>query len=174
MTDSYVWNVVKVMEHQTSTAIELLRSKDALSSSFVTHFIDFIPMYSANAAYNALSNVIYIPPGLMVRPIFTYGGAPELNYGALGGILTHEIMHGFDGTGKNYDGTGKRTGWFSEASNRAYANLIECHNVNIENAPKARHYQDYPAEYLADTMGRGSILKVYRKAFKKSPVSLGI
>ncbi|XP_064463770.1 endothelin-converting enzyme 1-like [Ornithodoros turicata] len=173
MTDSYVSNVVKVTEHQTSTAIDMLRSKDVLSASIMTRLIAFIPMYSANAPYNALSNVIYIPPGLMVRPIFTDGGAPALNYGALGGILTHEIMHGFDNTGKKYDGTGKRTGWFSEASNRAYANLVQCHNVSIENAPKARHYADYPAEYLADTMGRGSILKVYRKAFKKSPVSLG-
>ncbi|XP_064469370.1 neprilysin-1-like [Ornithodoros turicata] len=173
MTDSYVSNVMKMVPHLTSSAIDLLRNKDALNASVVARFTASIPIYSANAAYHALYNVIYIPPGLMVRPIFAYGGAPELNYGALGGILTHEIMHGFETTGKKYDGTGNRTGWFSEASNRAYANLIQCHNVSIENAPKARHYADYPGEYLADTMGRGSLLKVYRKALETSPVRLG-
>ncbi|XP_064463810.1 membrane metallo-endopeptidase-like 1 [Ornithodoros turicata] len=173
MTDTYVSNVVKAKKHLTSSVIALLRNKDALNASIVSRFVAFIPIYSANAAYNALTNGIYIPPGIMVRPIFTYGGTPELNYGALGGILTHETMHGYDNKGKNYDGTGNKTDWFSEASNRAYANLVQCHNVSIENAPKARHYADYPHEYLADTMGRGSILKVYRKALEKSTVRLG-
>ncbi|XP_064469779.1 neprilysin-1-like [Ornithodoros turicata] len=108
----------------------------------------------------------------MSRPAFIYGGPPEVNFGALGFIITHKLMHGFDVTGRLFDGLGELNDWFTDMSRNAYEEREICHARSIENSPKARHFVDYPGEYLADTMGTDSLLKAYKKASLNSTVTL--
>ncbi|XP_064469500.1 neprilysin-1-like [Ornithodoros turicata] len=132
-----------------------------------------LPIYSGNAAYFAQFNTIFIPAGILYRPAFAGGGPPEINYGALGAVLTHELMHGYDIYGRQHDGYGQVTGWFTDASKRSYSALVRCHNVNIDNAPKARRSDEQLNEYLADSMGRTSLFNAYRRATETSVATLG-
>ncbi|XP_064474944.1 endothelin-converting enzyme homolog isoform X2 [Ornithodoros turicata] len=131
------------------------------------------PPHVVNGAYIATLNRIFITAALLFTPIFSYGAPPEVNYGALGSVVTHELMHGYDTFGRNYDGAGHFKPWFTGKSIAEYDKIIRCHNETIENAPKARAYEDYDIEYLADTMGTTSLLRAYKKASEKSHVTLG-
>ncbi|XP_064472767.1 endothelin-converting enzyme homolog [Ornithodoros turicata] len=131
------------------------------------------PPYFINGAYVPTANRIIITNALLLTPVFSYGAPPEVNYGALGSGVTHELMHGYDTFGRNYDGAGHFKPWFTNESIAEYDKIVRCHNETIEKAPKARAYKDYPLEYLADTMGTTSLLRAYKAASEKSHVSLG-
>ncbi|XP_064474939.1 neprilysin-1-like [Ornithodoros turicata] len=131
------------------------------------------PLFFVNGAYIPTQNRIVIGTALLLTPIFSYGAPPEVNYGTLGSTVTHELMHGYDTSGRNYDGAGHFKPWFTEKSIAEYDKIVRCHNETIEKAPKARAYKDYPLEYLADTLGITSRLRAYKKASEKSHVTLG-
>ncbi|XP_064454950.1 neprilysin-1-like [Ornithodoros turicata] len=173
MTDSYISNMMKMTSLKQSTLYDMLRRKGNFDWFVQYQMAASVPVYSGNAVYSATLNEIFIAPGIMGRPIFTYGGPPEVNYGALGNIVAHEFMHGFDESGRNYDGVGKAVDLFTEASKQAYADLVGCHNVSIERAPKARSYSDYAREYLADTMATATVLRAFKKASRRATVTLG-
>ncbi|XP_064472766.1 neprilysin-1-like [Ornithodoros turicata] len=142
------------------------------NSSFVDPRYTY-PAYLINGAYIPTQNRIFIANVLLLTPVFSYGAPPEVNYGTLGTAVTHELMHGYDTSGRNYDGAGHFKPWFTEKSTAEYDKIVRCHNETIEKAPKARAYEDYDIEYLADTMGTTSQLRAYKKASEKSHVTLG-
>ncbi|XP_064462172.1 neprilysin-1-like [Ornithodoros turicata] len=131
------------------------------------------PVYSANAWYLAQTNTIVIPATIMFSPMFSHGAPPEVNYGALGRIITHEMMHGYDEFGRNFDGSGRRSTWFTNGSARAYEKLVGCHNISVNKATKTTRFEAFFNEYLADTMGERSLLKAYRMASRRSSVTIG-
>ena len=54
------------------------------------------------------------PAGILQPPFFKGGWPRYLNYGAMGMVIGHEITHGFDDQGRQYDGTGSLSPWWSE------------------------------------------------------------
>ena len=58
-------------------------------------------LFHANAFYSPLYNYILIPPGLLQPPAFHPDLPQSINFGSLGVILSHELLHGFDNQGKN-------------------------------------------------------------------------
>ncbi|XP_064481354.1 neprilysin-1-like isoform X2 [Ornithodoros turicata] len=132
-----------------------------------------VPVHIVNAFYSVADNAMIVPPAVMLRPAFALGGPPEVNYGALGRILTHEIMHGFDEVGRHFDGKGVNNSLYAEASLQKYEALLRCHNKSVEGATKTRRSASYKNEYLADTMGAMSLHKAYKKAKRGSEVHLG-
>jgi len=71
-----------------------------------------------NAYYNPELNEIVFPAGILQPPFFNANADDAANYGAIGAVIGHEISHGFDDQGSQYDGSGNlldAPGWFTQA-----------------------------------------------------------
>ena len=66
-----------------------------------------------NAYYNPTGNEIVFPAAILQPPFFDPDGDMAINYGGVGGVIGHEMTHGFDDQGRRYDGTGKLTDWWT-------------------------------------------------------------
>jgi endothelin-converting enzyme/putative endopeptidase len=75
---------------------------------------------TVNAYYNPLMNQITFPAAILQPPYFDPRADPAVNYGAIGAIIGHEIGHGFDDQGSQFDGTGKYTNWWTPESKAAF------------------------------------------------------
>jgi len=79
-----------------------------------------------NAWYSPNHNTITFPAGILQPPFFQ-GGLPRyLNYGAMGTVIGHEITHGFDDQGRQYDGTAKIAPWWSQDTVQAFSGRAQC------------------------------------------------
>ena len=67
---------------------------------------------TSNAYYNPLLNEIVFPAGILQPPAFDLDATDAVNYGAIGVVIGHEISHGFDDQGAQFDAQGRlcRTG----------------------------------------------------------------
>lgn len=74
-----------------------------------------------NAYYDPLANQITFPAAILQPPFFDPNADPAVNYGAIGAVIGHEIGHGFDDQGSQFDGTGKFTNWWTPAAKTAFA-----------------------------------------------------
>jgi putative endopeptidase len=75
---------------------------------------------TVNAYYNPLMNQITFPAAILQPPYFDPKADPAVNYGAIGAIIGHEIGHGFDDQGSQFDGSGKFTNWWSPEAKTAF------------------------------------------------------
>jgi putative endopeptidase len=66
-----------------------------------------------NAYYNPNGNEIVFPAAILQPPFFDPDGDTAINYGAIGGVIGHETTHGFDDSGRHYDGSGRLTDWWT-------------------------------------------------------------
>jgi putative endopeptidase len=66
-----------------------------------------------NAYYSSTKNEIVFPAAILQPPFFDPEGDPAVNYGGIGGVIGHEITHGFDDQGRKSDGDGKLTDWWT-------------------------------------------------------------
>jgi predicted metalloendopeptidase len=78
------------------------------------------PPYIVNAYYYHEMNEIVVPGGNFLWPFFREEAAIGWNYGAVGSIVAHEIVHAFDGEGRLFDAAGRLEPWWSPADERRY------------------------------------------------------
>ena len=78
------------------------------------------PPQTVNASYNPLLNQITFPAGILQPPFFDPNADAAVNYGAIGAVIGHEIGHGFDDQGRQFDEKGRIRNWWSAASNKAF------------------------------------------------------
>ncbi|MGZ3272949.1 MAG: M13 family metallopeptidase [Caulobacteraceae bacterium] len=69
---------------------------------------------TVNAYYDPSKNEIVFPAAILAPPFFDPQADMAINYGAIGGVIGHEMTHGFDDQGRQYDGTGKLTDWWTK------------------------------------------------------------
>jgi len=69
-----------------------------------------------NAYYNPLLNQITFPAAILQPPFFDPNADPAVNYGAIGAVIGHEIGHGFDDQGRQFDATGRLRDWWTAES----------------------------------------------------------
>lgn len=88
---------------------------------------------TVNAYYDASKNEIAIPAGILQPPYFNYEADQAPNYGGIGAIIAHEMGHGFDDAGSQYDSDGNRNNWWTENDLNQYKKrtekLIEQYNA---------------------------------------------
>ncbi len=68
---------------------------------------------TVNAYYNPVMNEIVFPAAILQPPYFDASVDDAVNYGAIGGVIGHEISHGFDDSGRQYDGDGNLRDWWT-------------------------------------------------------------
>ena len=69
---------------------------------------------TVNAYYNPTTNEICFPAGILQPPFFDMNADDAANYGAIGVVIGHEMTHGFDDQGRNYDKMGNLANWWTE------------------------------------------------------------
>ncbi|XP_065701115.1 neprilysin isoform X2 [Patagioenas fasciata] len=79
-----------------------------------------------NAFYSASRNQIVFPAGILQPPFFSASQPKSLNYGGIGMVIGHEITHGFDDNGRNFNENGDLVDWWSEESARNFKELSQC------------------------------------------------
>lgn len=73
-----------------------------------------------NAYYSPTTNEICFPAGILQPPFFDVEADDALNYGAIGGVIGHEMSHGFDDQGCQFDVTGNQRNWWTAADKAAF------------------------------------------------------
>jgi putative endopeptidase len=68
---------------------------------------------TVNAYYSPTKNEIVFPAAILQPPFFDPHGDPAVNYGGIGGVIGHELTHGFDDQGRKSDGDGRLTDWWT-------------------------------------------------------------
>jgi len=69
---------------------------------------------TVNAYYNPAGNEIVFPAGILQPPFFYLDADDAVNYGAIGVVIGHEMTHGFDDQGRNFDKNGNMTDWWTK------------------------------------------------------------
>jgi putative endopeptidase len=69
---------------------------------------------TVNAYYNPLFNEIVFPAGILQPPFYNYRADEAVNYGGIGAVIGHEISHGFDDQGSQFDAEGNLKNWWAE------------------------------------------------------------
>jgi putative endopeptidase len=75
---------------------------------------------TVNAYYNPPTNEITFPAGIMQPPFFDPKADDAVNYGGMGSVIGHEITHGFDDQGRQFDALGNLSGWWSGADTKEF------------------------------------------------------
>lgn len=109
--DIFLRNVFLLGEYSTQKMIQRIKE----NRSFWEQGI-----YRVNAYYYETFNQIVIPYAIITDPFYKKGGSRAWNYGSIGFTIGHEMCHGFDDEGKEYDSFGRKSSWWTRADNRAY------------------------------------------------------
>ncbi len=80
---------------------------------------------TVNAYYNPTTNEICFPAGILQAPFFDPEADDAVNYGAIGVVIGHEMTHGFDDQGRQFDKDGNFTNWWTDADAAAFNELAE-------------------------------------------------
>ncbi|MCM3877008.1 MAG: M13 family metallopeptidase, partial [Thermoanaerobaculia bacterium] len=75
---------------------------------------------TVNAYYSATMNEIVFPAGILQPPFFHADGDDAVNYGGIGVVIGHEMSHGFDDSGSQYDADGNLKNWWTPEDRKAY------------------------------------------------------
>lgn len=81
---------------------------------------------TSDAYYNPLLNEIVFPAGILQPPAFSLEASDAVNYGAIGVVIGHEISHGFDDQGAQYDARGRLQNWWSDADLKGFQSRTDC------------------------------------------------
>jgi len=88
---------------------------------------------TVNAYYSPLENAIVFPAAILQPPFFSPDATPAQNFGGIGAVIGHEIGHGFDDQGSQYDGDGALNNWWTdedrEAFNKRTQSLVDQYKV---------------------------------------------
>jgi putative endopeptidase len=81
---------------------------------------------TVNAYYDPSFNDINFPAGILQPPFFDFTVDPAVNFGGIGVVIGHEMTHGFDDEGSQYDGKGNLREWQTAEDRKAFTERTEC------------------------------------------------
>ena len=85
----------------------------------------FMTPQTVNAYYNPGTNEICFPAAILRPPFFDPAADPAVNYGGIGAVIGHEIGHGFDDQGSQYDGDGNLVNWWTDDDRSRFGERTE-------------------------------------------------
>ncbi len=129
---------------------------------------------TVNAGYNPLQNDITFPAAILQPPFF-YGNADDaVNYGAIGMAIGHEMTHGFDDQGRNFDKDGNMINWWTEQDAEQFTKrtqlLVDQYNAFTVLDSVHVNGQLSLGENIADFGGLTVTLEAYRMSLEGKPV----
>jgi putative endopeptidase len=126
-----------------------------------------------NDAYSGALIDIVFPAGILQPPIFDETADPAINYGAVGGVIGHELTHGFDDKGRKYDSKGTLRDWWQPSDAKVFearAKVFGAQYSAYEPVPGSHINGDLTmGENLADLGGLTLALDAYHASLKGRP-----
>ncbi len=117
--DSYAQNILRANQFQIGRNFQDLgkpRDKTRMGMTPPT----------VNASYSPQNNDITFPAGILQPPFFNFNADDAINYGAIGGVIGHEITHGFDDQGSRFDADGNLKSWWTDEDKKQFDERASC------------------------------------------------
>jgi putative endopeptidase len=157
---------------KAATAFELRENMSRVGKS-VNHELWSMTAPTLNAYYNPLHNEIVFPAGILLPPFFDPQADDAVNYGGIATVIGHEISHGFDDQGSQFDAQGRFSNWWTKE---------DLANFKARGAALAKQFNQYVAVdtlhvngklTLGENIGDLCGVTVAYQAFKKTPQGQG-
>jgi putative endopeptidase len=135
---------------------------------------------TVNAYYNPELNEIVFPASILQPPFFDANADDAVNYGGIGAVIGHEISHGFDDQGAQYDGDGNLRDWWSPSDHKNFKAktkmLVDQYNAYSPLPGYNVNGELTLGENIADNSGLAIAYKAYKLSLKgkKAPVIDGL
>jgi endothelin-converting enzyme/putative endopeptidase len=123
---------------------------------------------TSNAYYNPSLNEIVFPAGILQPPAFDVNATDAVNYGAIGVVIGHEISHGFDDQGAQFDAQGRLANWWTPEDNKQFTAKGQCVVKQFDNTfiePGLHHNGKL---VLGESIGDLAGAKIAYRAYQKS------
>jgi len=121
-----------------------------------------------NASYNPTRNEITFPAAILQPPFFDAGADDAVNYGGIGGVIGHEMSHGFDDQGSQFDADGNLHDWFTKADHDKFAEKTKALVAQYNLYEPVPDYHVNGALTLGENIGDNSGLAIAYKAYRIS------
>jgi putative endopeptidase len=129
-----------------------------------------------NDAYNGSLRDIVFPAGILQSPLFDPAADSAVNYGAIGGVIGHELTHGFDDEGRKLDSSGQLRDWWTAADAAAFeakAKVLGAQYSSYQPVPGTHINGDLTmGENIADLGGLSVALEAYHRSLKGKPAAV--
>jgi putative endopeptidase len=131
---------------------------------------------TVNAYYNPTMNEIVFPAAILQPPFFDMTADDAANYGAIGAVIGHEISHGFDDSGSQFDGDGVLRNWWTDDDRKAFeavgAKLVAQYETYEPIPGKKLNGKLTLGENIADLSGLQIAYKAYRRSLGGKPAPM--
>ena len=126
-----------------------------------------------NAYNNSAKNEIVFPAGILQPPFFYPEGDDAINYGAIGGVIGHEIIHGFDNSGRKFDANGNQVEWWTAEDAKRFEERANCIVKQFDGyvVDSGVHQKGalVQGESIADLGGLTIAYRAYKKSLEGKP-----
>jgi putative endopeptidase len=123
---------------------------------------------TVNASYNSTSNEITFPAAILQPPFFDATADDAANYGGIGAVIGHEMSHGFDDQGSQFDADGNLHDWFTKADHEKFAEKTKALVAQYNAYEPVPDYHVNGALTLGENIGDNSGLAIAYKAYRIS------
>jgi putative endopeptidase len=123
---------------------------------------------TVNASYNSTSNEITFPAAILHPPFFDASADDAANYGGIGAVIGHEMSHGFDDSGSQFDADGNLHDWFTKADHDKFAEKTKALIAQYNAYEPVPGYHVNGALTLGENIGDNSGLAIAYKAYRIS------
>ena len=158
---SYAGNILRARQFQVKRNLEdINKPVDRTRWGFTPPTV--------NASYSGVNNDITFPAGILQPPFFNFEADDAINYGAIGGVIGHEISHGFDDSGSRFDADGNLKMWWTDEDRKKFEERADCVVKQFNG------YEVQPGLFingkltLGENIGDFAGLTIAYEAFKKS------
>jgi putative endopeptidase len=130
---------------------------------------------TVNAYYNAQHNEIVFPAGILQPPLFDFRADTATNYGAIGSVMGHELTHGFDDSGAQYDAQGRLNNWWDPADYKHFTALADAVANQMSQYEFDGQHEDgklVEGEAIADLGGLELAWDAYKQADTQHPSTI--
>ncbi|EDV44465.1 uncharacterized protein Dana_GF20372 [Drosophila ananassae] len=161
VSDNFIDNVLSILQWESEKVLHLLR-QPVDKEKWTTE-----PAV-VNAFYNPNKNDIVFPAGIL-QPLFYSQHFPKsLNYGGIGVVIGHEITHGFDDKGRQFDKEGNMMQWWNNATIEAFRERTQCvidqySRYKINEVDMYMDGRMTQGENIADNGGLKQAFRAYKK-----------
>ena len=139
---------------------------------------------TVNAYYSPLTNRIVFPAAILQPPFFNATADEAVNYGGIGAVIGHEIGHGYDDQGSQFDSTGTLRNWWQDEDRKGFVKFTDAMGEFIEaycpvegsNGPECLRAGQSMGETLGDVVGLQMAYRAYRMSLngEEAPVIDGL
>lgn len=169
-TDNYLEGILNLTLFGVEYSFSKLR-KPVNKSDWVTHGRPAI----VNAFYSSIENSIQFPAGILQGAFFSNDRPKYMNYGAIGFVIGHEITHGFDDQGRQFNKNGNLVDWWAPQTKEKYLEKAECiirqyGNYTVEDVGLNLNGINTQGENIADNGGIKEAYLAYQKWVQRNYV----